>query len=417
MSTNPVSMRFPLAVEGKAEPEIVEALQYHDDAITDLQQAIPDLKSQIDAVTATASATAASSSSTTSSSSQNVTNIINNIGFVNPQQGVTSYSTVPSDEGALILLSDASPIAVTLTSAGSVPGIILPWYAYFLNLGTGTATLTPASGTISYPGNISATSMPVATGTFALVYFDGTNFWASSIVYPTVTGSGTTGFVPVWTSSTVLGNSHIDDGITVAGVLTSSEPTLATNGSVVTSTLGASANQFAQGGVASPAPFSFNVADIQLAGVGVIATNSASPWTQAVGFGFGALATGTPSTSQTVCFGWDFIAGAEFPLTLGFSNQIYIVDGATTGFVGIATTTPAFQLDVAGDINAQGLVHSLVYSAAGTPIPPAATAGAGASGFVSDATLPAAGNFGAAYTSGGANFAPVYCDGANWFIG
>ncbi|WP_290906243.1 hypothetical protein [Aquabacterium sp.] len=47
----------------------------------------------------------------------------------------------------------------------------------------------------------------------------------------------------------------------------------------------------------------------------------------------------------------------------------------------------------------------------------AATAGAGARAFVTDATLAAAGNFGAAVVGGGANKVPVWCDGAAWFIG
>jgi hypothetical protein len=55
-----------------------------------------------------------------------------------------------------------------------------------------------------------------------------------------------------------------------------------------------------------------------------------------------------------------------------------------------------------------------VYSAAGTPIVAAATAGVGARAFVSDAT---ANTFGTAYTSGGTNKVPVWSDGTSWFIG
>ncbi len=39
-----------------------------------------------------------------------------------------------------------------------------------------------------------------------------------------VSGSGTTGFVPVWTGATALGDSHVDDGVTTSGTVTSSEP-------------------------------------------------------------------------------------------------------------------------------------------------------------------------------------------------
>lgn len=39
-----------------------------------------------------------------------------------------------------------------------------------------------------------------------------------------VGGSGTTGYVPLWTASTTLGNSHLNDGITTANTITSTEP-------------------------------------------------------------------------------------------------------------------------------------------------------------------------------------------------
>ena len=96
---------------------------------------------------------------------------------VNNQSGVTSYATVSGDDGALITLSDASPIAVSLTPQQP------PWGCFFVNLGAATATLTPAAigtatPTITYPGNIGAASMPIASGGSATVAFDGTNWWA-----------------------------------------------------------------------------------------------------------------------------------------------------------------------------------------------------------------------------------------------
>lgn len=44
-----------------------------------------------------------------------------------------------------------------------------------------------------------------------------------------VTGSGTTGFIPLWSSSTALGNSHCDDGITLASTITCSESIVTAN--------------------------------------------------------------------------------------------------------------------------------------------------------------------------------------------
>jgi hypothetical protein len=164
MSTNPTSFRYPVAIEGKGEPEVIEMLQYHDDAITDLQQAIPQLKSQIE-----------SSAASTTSSTENVTNnsetvisATNVIGSVNNQTGVTAYATAQSDYGAFILLDDGSAIAVTLTAG---PVITLPWYATFINSGSGAATLTPGSGTINGMG-----SFVLLGGQCVTVAFDGTNF-------------------------------------------------------------------------------------------------------------------------------------------------------------------------------------------------------------------------------------------------
>ena len=52
-----------------------------------------------------------------------------------------------------------------------------------------------------------------------------------------------------------------------------------------------------------------------------------------------------------------------------------------------------------------------------TSLPAAATAGAGARAFVTDATLAAVGHFGSAYVGGGANATPVWSNGTGWFIG
>lgn len=46
-----------------------------------------------------------------------------------------------------------------------------------------------------------------------------------------ISGSGTTGFFPKFTSSTAVGNSHIDDGVTTASTITSSEAIAVSDGS------------------------------------------------------------------------------------------------------------------------------------------------------------------------------------------
>lgn len=109
---------------------------------------------------------------------------------VNNQSGQTSYATASSDNGALIVLSDASAIAVTLTA--QTP----PWGCFIANQGARTATLTPGvSGaltpTISYAGTPGAASMPLLGGYGCVVGFDGSNWWALTMPIVPVGNAGT----------------------------------------------------------------------------------------------------------------------------------------------------------------------------------------------------------------------------------
>jgi len=89
---------------------------------------------------------------------------------------------------------------------------------------------------------------------------------------------------------------------------------------------------------------------------------------------------------------------------------------------GVGTVTPIKSDSVgasvfAGPIELPYSKAQTVYSAAGTPIPAAATAGVGARAFVSDSTAAGVGGFAAPYVSGGTHKVPVYSDGTGWFIG
>lgn len=97
---------------------------------------------------------------------------------VNNQSGVTSYATQSGDDGVLIIFSDASAIAVSLTT--QTP----PWSCFISNQGTGTVTLTPAVGTINGAANLG-----ILSSYCALVAFDGTNWWAATLPIVPVTFS------------------------------------------------------------------------------------------------------------------------------------------------------------------------------------------------------------------------------------
>ena len=155
-------------------PEVQAAHRTTFNAITDIYQGITALNSKVEGVKSSVASTAGS----TSGASETI--VIGNstspsIGAVNDQSGVTAYTTLQSDYGSEIQLNDASPIAVTLSTLSTNPGIQLPYFTTINNLGTGTATLTPPS-----PALINgASSLAVPGGQFAIIYFDGTNFTAN----------------------------------------------------------------------------------------------------------------------------------------------------------------------------------------------------------------------------------------------
>lgn len=171
--TQPIQPAQPYypQINKNVQPEVTVHLQRLYAAINDHDLAIVTLNGKIPAATTTTTTTA------TSNTSQTVIQTGTVIGTVNDQTGLTAYTTQQSDYGAFVLLSDASPIAVTLASAGSSPGIVLPWYTIFINLGASSATLTPSSGTIN--SNAAFTLFGECTVTVA---YDGANFWCGPLL-------------------------------------------------------------------------------------------------------------------------------------------------------------------------------------------------------------------------------------------
>lgn len=97
-----------------------------------------------------------------------------NIGAVDARTTTTETVGLAS-QGKLVTISNASAVAITLTSsAGS------SFFCALKNIGVGTATLTPSSGTINGASNLALT-----TGQGAWLFLDGTNWQA-------VTSSGST---------------------------------------------------------------------------------------------------------------------------------------------------------------------------------------------------------------------------------
>lgn len=166
---------------------LYEAANNHDQAITTLNAKVPAASSS------TTSTTTSSTSTVTAAQAQTIAKaaiaaqfpaqLQLNLGKVNNQTG-TAYTVQQSDYGGIVTLNNAGAVAVTLNNGLSTT--VSPfWWAALENLGVGTATLTPVSGTINVAANIT-----LATNQGAIVYFDGTNWWA--LTSTTGAGAGVT---------------------------------------------------------------------------------------------------------------------------------------------------------------------------------------------------------------------------------
>jgi hypothetical protein len=118
--------------------------------------------------------------------------IAGTVGGVANHSGVTSLTTVAGEYGSLLVLNDASPVAVTLSTQSP------PWFCWFTNLGAGVATLTPAAGTIDGAASIYLTQYESA-----IVAFDGTNWFAGTTpVFPLTFTAVPTEFLVSYDSAT-----------------------------------------------------------------------------------------------------------------------------------------------------------------------------------------------------------------------
>lgn len=183
MSGQGINFRFPVESLLEGQPEgVVRAHRITTNNIVALSQQIASLQSQI-TVLKTPSAAASTvteliaSGVTSFNSKTGAVTYFPDLATVNDQSGMTGYTTQTGDNGALILLDSIYPIGVTLNFA-----LGAPWWTVIDNLGGGTATLTPSQGLIN-----GGASLDVLGANFALVWFDGTNFWAALMPTPVST--------------------------------------------------------------------------------------------------------------------------------------------------------------------------------------------------------------------------------------
>lgn len=131
--------------------------------------------------------------------------------------------------------------------------------------------------------------------------------------------------------------------------------------------------------------------------------------TKTNGTAFGYFATGTDAAQLSGILAAARIAAGSLPYSK-------LANAAGALLLGSDSAGPIVGLDVgpgldlsAGILSAKGPV----YTFATLPTPTA-----GLRGFVSDASVPAAGNFGTTVAGGGGNYVPAYADpGVDWKIG
>ena len=175
---NPTSLRYPFELKGQPD-EVVQAHRYAFQGLVDLNQAVVSLKSQV------------------ATNKQTITTVTSTgggpippsppfpfpgLGAINDQTGNTTYTVASTDNGILLILSDASPVAVTLNSA-----LTTPYFLFATNLGVGLVTFTPTTGLIN-----GAATYTLAKGYLALIAFDGTNWKTSAtLIVPQSAGPTT----------------------------------------------------------------------------------------------------------------------------------------------------------------------------------------------------------------------------------
>ena len=221
-SRNPVSLRYPF--ELKEQPhEVQQAHRYAFQGLVDLNQAIANLSPRIAALEANPSTVSTGNSTTvTNNTTTTIEDILAGLGTVNDKTGSTAYTTQTSDAGALLILNDASPVAVSLNS------VVTPPFALFItNFGAGRVTLTPTSGLIN-----GGASLALLQNQSIWAVYNGTNWLTDAFTAPPQTIAAVAGkYLTAYNAATGVFSASTTPGIS-ATITTAALTTLGTQGSM-----------------------------------------------------------------------------------------------------------------------------------------------------------------------------------------
>jgi hypothetical protein len=162
---NPPNVRYPFTLPDDTHSEVRKALEYTFNGLTVHEQAFAAIKSQLDKVVSKASTVTNTFSGGGGTPGPPT---ITSLGVVNDQLGVTSYTTQQGDNGAKIIVGDALPVTVILSSA-----VTIPWFCIIDNDSSAVANLSPSTGSLYGEDSIPPFG-------FGIIFFDGTNFWSGA---------------------------------------------------------------------------------------------------------------------------------------------------------------------------------------------------------------------------------------------
>lgn len=200
MSTNlPTSWRLPFNLTGKVDPEAENAIRAAFNGLKDLNDAVRALTPKVNSNTA-AIAGMTTALVPTSSTTPTTFSGLGNVNLL-PIAAEITYALQTSDFGGLVLIQSGPGFTVSLDS-----GLMAPYFTTIHDLGTGTVTLAPTTGTLN-----NAASLTLLTNEGAVVYFDGANWWA--FIFP-----------PPALSEPKVVHNWLDSFNAATGVFTQSQP-------------------------------------------------------------------------------------------------------------------------------------------------------------------------------------------------